>query len=67
LWSLRTNDFGLEHGNLWLFMWSIAALLRKVFAFVFDVIDVAFEYKHVVVSSTASRRSRLYQFHGIIR
>jgi hypothetical protein len=51
---------------LWLFMWSIVALLKKVYVFVFKVINAAFECRHAIVSSTASRRGTLRHSCGIL-
>jgi hypothetical protein len=42
--TLLFDVFGVEEGDLlWLFMWSVAALVRKVFVSVFDLVDAAFK------------------------
>jgi hypothetical protein len=47
--------FGAEQGDLlWLFMWSVAVLLRKVFVSVFYSIDAAFERRGAAMTSAPS-------------
>jgi hypothetical protein len=58
----------MEQGDLlWLFMWSVAALLRKVFVSVFDLIDAAFEHRGAALTSAPSRGGSLRHTSGILQ
>jgi hypothetical protein len=60
--------FGAEQGDLlWLFMWSVAALLRKVFVSIFDLVDVTFDYRGPALISAPSRRGLLRHTSRILQ
>jgi hypothetical protein len=48
-------------------IWSVAALLKKVFVSVFDLIDAAFKRKGGTLTSTPSRGGSLCYTSGILQ
>jgi hypothetical protein len=50
-----------------MFMWSAAALFRKVFIFVFDFIDAVFERRGAALTSTPFRGDSLRHTCGILQ
>jgi hypothetical protein len=65
---LPFDIFDVEQGDLLcLLIWSIVALLRKVFVSVFDLIDAAFEHRGATMTSTPSWRGLLRHTFGILQ
>jgi hypothetical protein len=70
-WYLRTHPFDIfdmEHSDLLcVLIRSVAALLRKVFVSVFDLIDAAFECRGGTLTLTPSRGGSLRHTSGILQ
>jgi hypothetical protein len=70
-WYLRTHPFDIfdvEQGDLLcLLIRSVAAILRKVFVSVFNLIDAAFERRGATLTSAPSRGSSLRHTSGILQ
>jgi hypothetical protein len=70
-WYLRTHPFDIfdvEQGDLLcLLIRSVAALLRKVFVSVFDLIDAAFEHRGATLTLAPSRGGSLHHTSGILQ